>query len=125
MAEKQAEGAAISPFLRQKAQGPGHAPLSARRLFPRHHHLHLALLNGTAVLKPGIESDDADCILFPRLTRLELVQNSSPLPYMYNIYAQSGASGGRSSAQVEDSLHCAENPAASQAGSGFNPQAGP
>jgi hypothetical protein len=49
---------------------PAPAPYSARILFPRRHHPHLALLDGTAILKSGIESDDADCILFPRLTRL-------------------------------------------------------
>jgi hypothetical protein len=52
------------------SSGPGPAPYSARILFPRRHHPHLALLDGTAIGIPGIESDDADCILFPRLTRL-------------------------------------------------------
>ena len=34
--------------------GPGHAPLSARRLFPRHHHLHLELLDGTTIPMPTV-----------------------------------------------------------------------
>ena len=49
------------------SSGPGPAPYSARILFPRRHHPHLALLDGTAIPEFRNESDRADCILFPRL----------------------------------------------------------